>query len=819
MDAAFAVSIAAAIFMAAWGGIALTRETGRVATIWFANAILLAALLRLPLRAWPGLMAAGLSGNLAANLMSGDPLSSAAALVACNGVEVALCAALLRQVLGPETPLDVTRPRPLLAFLGIAGFVAPSVSALLAAGLLHWLAGAPFISVLRAWYAADALGLLTVTPVLLMLRWSDVLDLFRPTHLASTLATLLVLAGVLAVSLGQKTYPLTFLIFPGLVLVAFRLGPAGTALGLAMTAAAGLTAAMQQTGPLSLMGGTLRDRLLVLQVFLAGAACMSLLVTAALAERRRLSVALDEARSRAEEAARGLAASQTRHQTLVDALPQKVWITTPQGEATYFNEQFHAYHGPIGPGLAARTGRQHPGDAERISSLREEGFATGRGFEVEVRLRRKDGVYRWHHVAMVPLRGADGDIVEWLGTSLDIDELRQTQLQLQKAKEAAEAVGSAKAEFLATMSHELRTPLTAILGVTEIMLDRHHALAPEQQQRYLDLQKEAGEALLEIINDVLDFSKIEAGQLILETAPFSPGELASSCVAMLAPRAQAKGLLLTADVAPDVPDRVLGDPARLKQVLLNLLSNAVKFTPDGSVRLTISRADTGPISSLRFEVVDTGIGIEAEAIDRIFDRFTQAGPSTTRQFGGTGLGLAIAKRVLGLMGGTLEVRSRIGEGSTFGFIVALPEAGGLSVGPARGDAAVPRAGRRVQLADDNAMNRAVISERLTSAGHEVAAVADGQKAIDAVQGDPTGFDVLLMDVQMPVLGGHEASRVLRRLGYRLPIIALTANASIDETERCLAAGMDMHLAKPIKWPQLLSAIEYLAARDGNATAA
>jgi signal transduction histidine kinase/DNA-binding response OmpR family regulator len=402
---------------------------------------------------------------------------------------------------------------------------------------------------------------------------------------------------------------------------------------------------------------------------------------------------------------------------------------------------------------------------------------------------------------------ADGGIVR---TYSDVTERRVVEAALRREKERVEAAARATSEFLANMSHELRTPLTAIIGVSDLLLSE--APSPERQRHFMEMQRSAGQGLLGIINDILDFSKIEAGQLDIESAPLSIRQLTQRCVDLVHDQARRKALAVTTIVAENIDEWVLGDAVRLQQILLNLLSNAVKFTPSGSVTLVVERvADAA--DAYRFAVSDTGIGISEKNLATLFQRFSQADSSTTRRFGGTGLGLAISKRLAGLMGGDIKVRSSPGNGSTFCFTVCLPASFGaaLATRPSR----TSRASLRLLLAEDNSLNRELISAMLEQAGHEVVTVNDGAEAVRiAVRSE---FDAILMDIQMPEMDGYAATRAIRQdaEGGAIPIIALTANALSGEADRCLAAGMDAHIAKPVNWPALLETLDRLVARDGR----
>ncbi len=397
-------------------------------------------------------------------------------------------------------------------------------------------------------------------------------------------------------------------------------------------------------------------------------------------------------------------------------------------------------------------------------------------------------------------------------TYSDVTVRRATKAALLEAKERAEAAARAKSDFLATMSHELRTPLTAIIGASEALLGG--SPSPERRRRYLEMQRDAGKGLLAIINDILDFSKIDSGHVEIESAPFSPGEVARSCVSLMLDEATKKGLDLSVEVSAEVPDCVSGDGMRLRQVLLNLLSNAVKFTEAGSVRLEVK--GDAVADGMTFSISDTGIGIEQSRIAALFDRFTQADNSTTRRYGGTGLGLAISKALVELMGGTLEVQSTPGKGSDFFFTLRLQSADPSQLRPTTWSNPRPGVSHRILLAEDNETSRELITAMLERAGHMVIGVADGLQAVEAAAKDK--FDAILMDVQMPKMDGYAAARMIRRnvdgSGFS-PIVALTANALSDEAERCREAGMDAHVPKPVDWDLLFATIDRLAGSRQN----
>ncbi len=540
--------------------------------------------------------------------------------------------------------------------------------------------------------------------------------------------------------------------------------------------------------------------------------------------------------------------SRTAHfAALADDSPAGIFHAGARGELQYANPKWHKLFGltldqSLGEGWLAGV---HPDCAETVSAAWHAAVARREGFDMTFRLRHQPSEERWVRCRAKLAQGLEMPGAQYVGAVMDVTESQQLQAalarsnvllqetaerlnddiarrvqaeaEMRQARLAAEAANLAKSEFLATVSHEIRTPLHGVLGLGRLLAQED--LAPRQAE-YCRLIVSSAESLLVLLNDVLDFAKIEAGRLALDPSALDLHAMLAQVHELFHLRAAEKSLSFTLELGPDVPAWIEADPTRLRQVLNNLLGNALKFTSRGGLSLAVGTRTRQGRAWLALTVRDTGIGMTPEQQGRLFQRFTQADTSTTRRFGGTGLGLAIVKELMGLMEGTVQVESRLGEGSTFEVSlplqVAVPLAAPLAAPQAASTPQAPRIAAhaaRVLLVEDNPTNQRVAQGILERLGWpDVVLACNGREAVQLwCEG---GADLVLMDCQMPVMDGFQATAELRRLGCEAPIIALTANAVRGDREKCLAVGMNDYLSKPVD-PAVLAATMHRLLAAGN----
>jgi PAS domain S-box-containing protein len=542
--------------------------------------------------------------------------------------------------------------------------------------------------------------------------------------------------------------------------------------------------------------------------------------------------------SPAKIAQKQLIESERRFRDVSEAAGEFIWEVNAGGHYVYASARVTEVLGLAPAELIGRSPFEFvpEEDRERVVADSEKIHAAGLSFRnFEHRVLRTDGTIKWISVSGVPIYDSDGRVTGYRGASLDITQHREYERELLLQKEAAEAADRAKSSFLAMMSHEIRTPLNSVLGFADIVLDTP---LTERQRDYLRTIKGSGDALLTLLNDILDFSKIESGRMEIEIRPTDIPRAIQEVLELHHLAAATKNLTLAAKTDTDVPQYVLTDPARLRQILINLVGNAVKFTPTGGsihIHATLHRDEGGGEPRIRILVEDTGIGITSGQRERLFKPFTQADSSTTRRFGGTGLGLAISRRLAALLDGDLGLLEREGPGSTFhvDLPVRTPSAQEIENlfhepeteifsrdEPEAADGAEAAGGRapRVLVVDDNTLNRRLTAHLLHQAGAETTVAASAQECFEQLAAQK--FDIVLMDVQMPVMDGLDATRHIRAQetakGARpVPIVALTADAMVGDRERCLEAGMDDYLTKPLRRDELQRMLGIFAHRRAD----
>jgi PAS domain S-box-containing protein len=526
-------------------------------------------------------------------------------------------------------------------------------------------------------------------------------------------------------------------------------------------------------------------------------------------EVSRVAAAINRTMDALDRSHAHLVESEARFRSMADSSPLGVYLTGPDGTPLYVNPAAKAMIGRDMEAVImhrAWSEAVHDRDRVRVIGNWQRAVEERRAFREQYRMVHADGRVVWVTSHAAPIE-RDGQLWGFVGTIEDTTARLQAQDDLRRAKREAEAANLAKTEFLANMSHEIRTPMTAILGFADLMSDP--AQDEAARRSCLETIRRNGEHLLAIINDILDISRIEAGRMSVESVPCSPAAIVSEVAALLEVKASAKGVAVEVAFRGPVPATVQCDPLRLRQMLTNLVGNAVKFTEHGSVRIVIGlEHSAGPF--LRFEIIDSGIGISPEKIPLLFKPFTQADGSMARRFGGTGLGLSICAKLASILGGTIGVRSELGKGSTFTLRLPtgpLENVEMLRDPPRRAPVGHPTSSAealtlraRVLLAEDGQDNQRLVSFLLIRAGAEVEVASNGQLAMEMALGAVRrgkGFDLILMDMQMPEMDGYAATRALRERGYKGMIVALTAHTMADDRTKCLEAGCDDFASKPI----------------------
>lgn len=909
----------------------LARYHPAIAPLWFANAAAAALLLRFPTLSDRVILPAVGAGFVVSYLAVDYPLVRTLGLSASNLVEIVVALVLMRRV-GGRDPI-VHSPRYIALFMVLAGIVASAVGALFGAAIVT--PGAGFGINVVHWFAADALGMLVLGPMILVAFNPDSRSLLRTGRLVEALGIAAFIALTTGIVFDQTRYPALFIVLPPLTLAAFRLRFVGATLAIPIVAAVASFQTMAGYGPIAGLILQPGERILFLQAFIAVTVMSTLPVAAVLVERRRLDERLRESergyrllaqhtndmivrigldgrrryvspasetilgytpdelvgdtpiaaihaedRARVERVCRSLlegvesptcayrqrrrdgtyawleanyrlvrdsagnpiefvasvrdigrrhaaeveaarAAAQIEESYRLLTLAERMagighWRYDAVDRSLFWSSEVFRIHGldpEQAPPIETGLDYYHPEDRPTVRELLDRAIQHGEAWSFRARLIRADGEMRQVESFGQAERAPDGTVIGVVGVFRDVTEQAEIEAALIDARDQAQALADARSAFVATVSHEIRTPMTGVLGMIELLRTSPDTTA---RQRYLDSLQQSASLLMAVLDDVLDFSKIESGAMSLESIDFDLGELARSTLDLFGHAASHKGLTLSLSLPVGRQLAVRGDPVRLRQIIANLVSNAVKFTPAGGIELSLSLSGEGSSRLLRVRVRDTGIGIAAEAIDRLFEPFVQADVSTTRRFGGTGLGLAITRRLVEAMGGRIGVESVPGKGTCFSFDVRLAAAAGEPV--ARPRATAPAvAPMSILLAEDNGINRMLVEALVRRDGHAIISVENGRLAVEAAA--ERRFDAILMDMQMPELDGLAATRAIRESdgpNAATPIIALTADAAIERRALYDDAGLTDLLTKPIHSAALIDRLRRIGAHQPTA---
>ncbi|WP_107045685.1 ATP-binding protein [Sphingomonas sp. STIS6.2] len=781
--------------------IVLTRFNGGVALLWVANAPLLVFLCRRPTVRWPAVFAWATPASFAASCLFCPVPWAAPFLASASILEALIAATLLRRFL--DGCDYVGSVRSLTIFCLIAGFVAPLASGLIAATTGMFAFHRPWLGTYGDWVVGHGLGTLIVCPMVLLFvgRQSQLSFKRMVTQLYGTGGMLLAaVVGVTVIVFWQQRLPLLFLPALPILLATFKLGRPGAALSILCVALIGGLATATGHGPIMMTHLTKVGHLQFFQFYLAATFLMALPVAGALDEREALAAALED--------------SATRFRLITEQASDIIALIGFDGVCSFMSPASSTILG-IPPEDIVGTrpiDLTHLDDRVLIDQYRKDlrSGAIGPGASLRFRMARADGAYVWIEASsrLATMSDMPSVVTVWRDVSGQVG----IEAELKTARAEAEAASAAKAGFLANMSHEIRTPMNGVIGFAELLLT---SKLTDEQRRDAGLIAESGRAMMKLLNDILDLSKIEAGQLDVVTEAFDLPHAIKACGKLLTLSALQKQLTLTIAVEDEVPQMILGDALRIRQIVLNLLGNAIKFTDQGGVTVTVSIDDRMLTPRLLIKVADTGIGISPERQGSIFEEFVQADHSITRRYGGTGLGLAISNRLAKLMGGDITLVSVPGGGTT--VTVSLPARATapkqVALEAAQPNVALAGRAARILLAEDHEVNQLLVRAMLARGGHDVTIVVDGRAAVDAVRdskGAGRPYNLVFMDMQMPVMDGLTATKAIRAMespnDARLPIVALTANAFAADLDTCRDAGMDDHVAKPVAMETLLAAV-------------
>jgi len=803
-------------FITAKIGLTLDADSGFATLVWAPTGIALAAVILFGYRIWPAIATAA----FLVNVVTGAPILTAFGITFGNTLEALIGAFLLTQFKDFHKSLD--RQKDVLALVStiiLSTTFSATIGAvsLVLSGIQKW---EGFLSTWKTWWIGDVLGGLIVAPFILVwgTRSHTRINLWRLAD-ASLLVGLFVIFSQLIFSTqlvrgDTSIFRFPYMLFPLVIWAALRFSQVGSVtlnLGISIVA---IWYTSQGLGPFS--HGVLRDNFVLLNNFLTISSLTGLILAASILERKQSIENLKEAEN-------SLRKSSSRKAAILESSLDCIITIDHDGKIVDFNKAAentfgHRRDEVRGLDLADVVIPPNLRDAHRQGLARyfSSGLSTVIGKRIEMPAMRSDGT-EFPAELFIDVLILNGQSF-FTGFIRDITREKSTIEALLTAKEVAESATQTKSAFLANMSHEIRTPLGAVIGFSELLTRAETTFS--DKNNFIEIIRRNGKFLSDIINDILDLSKVEAGKLDVESRESGIADIILESMSLLKLQASEKGIELKISYEHPLPKKIKTDPLRLRQILLNVLGNSIKFTEQGFVHATVKLISYEGKPKLAFIVEDTGRGISAEQAKNLFKPFSQGDESTKRRFGGTGLGLVLSKRIASLLGGDLVLtKSEVGKGSTFTLTIDPGPTDKTSFFESSDQLSTPQPkqlmldqerleGVKILLAEDSIDNQMLICKLLTMAGAQVDTAENGKVALEkARQGK---YDVLLMDLQMPVMDGYHATSELRKEGYRTPIIALTAHALKEERARCLASGFDDHISKPINLNSLISSIAHFS---------
>ncbi|WP_296676207.1 ATP-binding protein [Novosphingobium sp.] len=789
-------AMAAVFFVMAVISLAIARGEGRVAALWLPNAVMFIWLMWRPALARLDTFLVTWAANTAAGLLFGDDLFLAGVLALSNMVEVSVALALAWRAGVKISNLGTLEQQ--LRLFACSGILSPAISAAIASIALGLSIGERAAPIWLSWFVTDSLGMMLVASTLgVILQHANKPRRITRREIAEWSVLTVVGTSVTLSVFAQSKFPLLFLVTPVVIIHAVRHGLMGTAVSTLKIAIIAVSATVLGRGPIMLTPDPWM-RIVILQLFLVSIFMMGIPIAALLRRQQRTADSLIDREAQFSMLAASMSDAvlafdaQGRCTFSAGSAHQLLAMPSDRIVGSYVSDLVEAADRPRFEGAIDRI-LARSSFAETVTYRSPRSY--NENFETFIEAKLAPTVDASHSRKLVII-----------ATLRDVTDRVALERELVDARERAELAVLAKSQFLANMSHEIRTPMNGVLGFAELL---EQQLTEPEQRRRAKLIVESGQSMMHLLNDILDLSKAEVGLVTICEEPMDLRGVIEECISLNSAQAANKSISLKMAIAPSLPPKVWCDPLRLRQIVLNLLGNAIKFTDEGCV--TLSVAEIG--SRLRILIRDTGVGIPRDRLHAIFQPFEQADNATSRRFGGTGLGLTISRQLAELMDGSLEVTSELGKGSCFALDLPLRA---VDVSHGNGPLISPNAATQhgsarrshILLVDDQEINRELAKAMLEQLGQTVSLVTNGEEAVAAViasKADGALYDLVFMDIQMPVCDGYQATRAIRNSGvmpHSLPIVAMTANAYPEDVRMALDNGMQDHLAKPITLARL-----------------